>query len=188
MSPTRRFGNSVKWPAFRPRVGGDSAARRLSVAPAASVAGGAGPGWRVVVADRSEARIYAADGAIARLTLRATLRNPSARKPERELVSDRAGRKFNRGAGIRQAVASHSTARRASGERFAKAVATLAGRRLASGERFALIAAPRFLALIEAALPLAARARLTRTLARDAVHEPQAQLRARLQRSLLGAA
>jgi protein required for attachment to host cells len=137
------------------------------------------------VADQGEARIYIADSGVTALKLLATMRNPAAWKPERALVSSRGGSKFNRVAGLRQALTAPASVHRQSGERFARAVATLAGRRLATGERLVLVAAPRLLGLITRALPLDARARLARTVPRDLVHERAADLRARLQRALL---
>jgi protein required for attachment to host cells len=143
------------------------------------------PGWRVVVADQSEARLYAADSRVSALKLLATMRNPAAWKPERELVSGRGGSKLNRTAGIRQALAPAASAHRESGERFARAVAVLAGRGLAKGERLALVAAPRLLGLITRALPAGVRDRVARTVKRDVVHERAADLRVRLKRALV---
>lgn len=143
------------------------------------------PGWRIVVADSAEARIYVADGAITSLKLLATLRNPAARKLEHELVSSRRGSKFNPGGGNQQSLSAPNSWHRASSEQFAKTVALLAGRQLAQGERLAVVAAPRFLGLVERALPAGARKRLTRTVPRDVVHEGAAELRARLKKALV---
>ena len=141
--------------------------------------------WRVVIADFSEARIYTIDGAISRLKLLATVSNPSARQPERELSFGRPGRKMNRGAGLNQTMSPHETVQHERAERFAKSVGTMAGRRMEAGERLALIAAPRLLGMITRALPKTAQARLAKTVARDVTHERAAELRARLRKALV---
>lgn len=143
--------------------------------------------WRVVVADLSEARIYRANAMLSTLTLIATVRNPSARTPERNLLTGRGGSKYNRAAGLYQALAPASRVHRERGEQFAKAIAAIAGRQCAKTERLALVAAPRLLATIRSALPGSARARLAHTVARDVTHESAARLRIRLQRELASA-
>ena len=140
--------------------------------------------WRVVVADLSEARIYSANGALSTLRLLATVRNPAARKPERDLLTGRGGSKFNRAGGLYQALAPPSRVHRQRGEQFAKAIAAIAGRECAAAEQLALVASPRLLGSIRSALPGTVRTRLTRTVARDVTHEPAARLRLRLQREL----
>jgi protein required for attachment to host cells len=144
--------------------------------------------WRVVVADLSEARIYRANASLSTLTLLATVRNPSARTPERNLLTGRGGSRYNRAGGLFQALAPPSRVHRERGEQFAKAIAAIAGRESLPSERLALVAAPRLLASIRAALPGAARVRLARTVARDVTHESAARLRIRLQRELGSAA
>ena len=142
------------------------------------------PAWRVVIADLSEARIYAADAAVSYLRLLATVRNPSARIPEQKLLTSRGGSKLNRAGGVYQALAPTSRVHRQRSEQFGKAVAAVAARGMANAERLALVAAPRLLGLIERALPGRARAPLMRSIPRDVTHESAARLRMRLQREL----
>ena len=142
------------------------------------------PGWRVIIADSSEARVYAAGAAASHLTLLATLRNPSARIPEHDLLTGRGGSKFNRPGGVFQALAPTSRVHRERFEQFAKAIAAVAARECGTTEQLALIAAPRLLGLIQRALSRSARARLARTVPRDVTHESAARLRSRLQREL----
>jgi protein required for attachment to host cells len=172
-------------PQFRPRITPAPVAAAARATAAARQLVRAMPGWRILVADSAEARIYAADGAITSLKLLATLRNPSARKPERELVSARQGRKFNRSGGVQQSLSAPGSWHRASTEQFAKTIALVAGRQLARDERLVLVAAPRLLGLVERALPAGARKRLARTVPRDVVHEGAAELRARLRKALV---
>jgi len=144
--------------------------------------------WRLVVADLSEARIYRANASLTTLALVATVRNPSARTPERNLLTGRGGSKYNRAGGLYQALAPASRVHRERNEQFARAIAAIAGRECAATERLALVAAPRLLGSIRSALPVAGRQRLARTIARDVTHESAARLRIRLQRELGSAA
>jgi len=140
--------------------------------------------WRLDVADLSEARIYRANASLTTLTLLATVRNASARTAERNLLTGRGGSKYNRAAGLYQALAPTSRVHRERGEQFARAIAAVAGRDCAVTEQLALVAAPRLLASIKAALPRTVHARLARTVARDVTHDSAARLRLRLQREL----
>ncbi|MBS0389032.1 MAG: host attachment protein [Proteobacteria bacterium] len=138
----------------------------------------------MVVADLSEARIYSANADLSTLKLLATVRNPAARTPERNLLTGRGGSKYNRAGGLYQALAPPSRVHRERSEQFAKAVAAIAGRDCASTEQLALVASPRLLGSIRLALPGGVRARLRSTVARDVTHESAARLRVRLQREL----
>jgi protein required for attachment to host cells len=142
------------------------------------------PGWHIIIADRSEARLYEADGGISRLKLLGTTRNPAARQHERDLVSGRAGNKFNRTAGSFQALSAPDTAQHEQNERFAKAVADVALQCIADGGRLALVAAPRTLGEILRALPPRARARVSMKVPRDLTHARAAELRTRLKDAL----
>ena len=140
--------------------------------------------WRLVVADLSEARIYRANASLTTLTLIATVRNPSARTPERNLLAGRGGSKYNRAAGLYQALAPASRVHLERNEQFARAIAAIAARGCAPTDRLALVAAPRLLGSIKLAMPASGRLRLARTVARDVMHESAARLRVRLQREL----
>ena len=134
----------------------------------------------MVIAELSEARIYAADSGVSQLKLLATVRNPSARKLEQDLLTGRAASKFNRAGGNYQALAPTSRVHRERSQQFGKAVGAVAVREIGNRERLALVAAPRLLALIERALPR--RARSSRAVPRDVTHESAARLRIRHQR------
>jgi len=181
---TAQRSKSIHAPEFAPRVmlGAAAGARHVEFAEPDP---DRRRGWRIIIADGSEARLYQADGGLSRLQLLETARNPAARQHEQALVSGRAGNKFNRNAGAYQALSAPAPARRAPAERFAKAVAEIARGSLAAGDRLALIASPRLLSLILRALPPHVRARVNRTVPRDVTHEPAAALRLRL-RSVLG--
>lgn len=143
------------------------------------------PAWRVIIADASEARIYAADSGVSRLKLLATLRNPSARTPDQEILTGRGGSKFNRAGGNYQSLAPTSKVHQEKNAQFAKAVAVVAGLDVRRDERIALFAGARLLSLIAGALSRPARALLARSIPRDVTHEPVARLRVRLQRELI---
>jgi len=164
-------------PEFRPRVSLASEAAGPPKNPALP--------WRVVIADQSEARIYAVDGAVSSMELIGTLENPAARQAEQDLISSRPGRKMNRAAGLGQSLSAPETVKHEKNAQFAKAVAAVAGRRMKAGERLALIAAPRLLGMITRALPSSASSRVARTVARDVTHESAAELRNRLRKALV---
>ncbi len=143
----------------------------------------------VVVADQAEARIYLLRSGTA-LRQIGKYANPGAHLHDRDLKSDRPGRIFTSArapAGRRSAVAHHATggerkprrelatafARRISGEFAAVAKAT-------PFDRLFLIAEPRFLGTLRRALPAALRAKVTAEIAKDLMHLPTAQLRARV--------
>ena len=173
---------TFKAPEFRARAPGFGARTASTEEPSTRPAARARPTWRVVIADLSEARIYAADSGVSQLKLLATVRNPSARKLEQDLLTGRAGSKFNRSGGNYQALAPTSRVHRERNEQFGKAVAAVAGREIGNRERLALVAAPRLLALIGRALPRRARTQLACSVPRDVTHESAARLRIRLQR------
>ncbi len=183
MTRTSR-SRTLKAPEFRARGRGPVTAAGLPAAEPDKTGTRTRPGWRVIIADSSEARIYAAGAAASHLTLLATLRNPSARIPEHELLTGRGGSKFNRSGGLYQALAPTSRVHRERFEQFAKTIATVAARECGTAEQLALIAAPRLLGLIQRAMSRTARARVVRTVPRDVTHESAARLRTRLQREL----
>lgn len=175
---------TIKPPEFRARVRGSVTTPGLPADVSEKPGKIKRRDWRVIIADSSEARIYSADAAISRLKLLATVRNPSARTPEHDIISSRGGSKFNRVDGIYQPLAPTSSVHRERNEQFAKAVAAVAARRIGPAEQLALFAGSRLLALIERALPRTASALLARSVPRDVTHEPVMQLRARLRREL----
>ncbi len=183
MTRTSR-SRTLKAPEFRARGRGPITSAGLPTGDPDRTGMRTRPGWRVIIADSSEARIYAAGAAASHLTLLATLRNPSARIPEQELLTGRGGSRFNRSGGHYQALAPTSRVHRERFEQFAKTIATVAARECGTTEQLALIAAPRLLGLIQRAMSGSARARLARAVPRDVTHESAARLRTRLQREL----
>lgn len=149
---------------------------------------------RIVVADQTEARFYDALGYGRTLVEQGVLRNPSGRAHERDLVSDRPGRVFERaadahrrrGASARHSSGSERTARRHTVEVFARRIGAELdrARRARRYEALVLVAGPAFLGRLRAALPAAVRALVSTTVPKDVVHQAPAELRAYLPRSV----
>ncbi|HXQ32012.1 MAG TPA: host attachment protein [Steroidobacteraceae bacterium] len=133
---------------------------------------------QVVVADYAVARFYRLPDAAVRLELIDALGNPAARTTERELVSGRPGRIFNRGIGHTQSFDPRNRHKRIFEENFARAIARRIGRRLAAerADELIVVAGPRLLALIELRLSKAARQRLAATVPQDLARLGAAQL------------
>ncbi|MGQ0430465.1 MAG: host attachment protein [Gammaproteobacteria bacterium] len=142
----------------------------------------------IVVADQSEARVYLADSG-APLKLLLEERNPTARLHDRDLVSDRPGRVFDRAAraGARRgAVLHHATGgerkpRRQAAVAFARKVAAAATALCRENrcDRAILAAEPRFLGMLRRALPARFRSLIVTEVAKDWLHLPTAALRVR---------
>jgi protein required for attachment to host cells len=143
----------------------------------------------VVVADQGEARLYLRLSA-ASLRLIGQYENPAAHLHDRDLASDRPGRVYRtargspdrRGATARHAAGGERTPRRQLATVFARRIA--AGIRAAAKgapfDRLILVAEPRFLGTLRRALPAALRAKATVQIAKDLMHLPAAELRARV--------
>lgn len=145
---------------------------------------------RIVVADEGEARFYDIDSPQEPLRLVGQLHNPSARLHDRDLKSDRPGRVYDRApsaGGRRGAVAHHSTG----GEngpheqevhRFARQVAQAIeqARQRKEFDRWILMAGPRFLGTLRAALSESLRAILVAHVTKDLVHETERDVREHL--------
>ena len=135
---------------------------------------------RVLVADQSEACLFDL-GPRRSLLLVGRLTDPLAHLHDRDLVSDRPGRKFDRApiiSGRRGATAHHSTggehsARRHEAAEFARRIATELERRHGRGEFEGLIlmSGPPFLGLLREALPESLRATLISEVTKDLVHQ-----------------
>jgi protein required for attachment to host cells len=109
---------------------------------------------RLVIADEREANFYDLGKPSAELEGRGSLHNEAAR-PDRELETDRPGRRFGGTHGNRHAVDGERSTERHEAELFAKSVArTLdVARTRNEFDRLVLIAAPRMLGLLREALP-----------------------------------
>jgi protein required for attachment to host cells len=125
---------------------------------------------RVVVADERDASFFDVEKVRAPPAPRGSLHNDAAR-PDRELETDRAGRRFGGTDGNRHALDGERSTERHEMEQFAKAVArTLDGARTRNEfDRLVLIAAPRMLGLLRDALPAPCRSVIAAEVAKDLV-------------------
>lgn len=145
---------------------------------------------RIVVADQAEARFYDAEPPDRVLHPAGGLSEPRARLHDRDLVSDRPGRRFERAppaGGRRGAVAHHGT--EGEGERRPRRhVAVLFARRIAEAlaleqrrgriDRIVLMAEPKFLGMIRRALPPGLESSVAAEVPKDLVHQAEAVVRA----------
>lgn len=138
---------------------------------------------RVVVADERAASFFDFAKLHARAEERGSLHNDSAR-PDRELETDRPGRRFGGTDGNRHAVDGERSTERHESELFAKAVArTLDGARTRQEfDRLVLIAAPRMLGLLRNALPEPCRSVIAAEIAKDLVNHDIEAIRAAVPR------
>ena len=141
---------------------------------------------RIVVADESEARYYEIAGPAAPLNPCGRLANPAARLHDRDLKSDRPGRVFDRApaaGGRRGAVAHHSTGgerrpRVQEARRFARSIAQELARAQQQDrfDRLVLMAGPRFLGTLRAALRRSVRDPVAEV-PRDLIHQNERAVR-----------
>ncbi|HTW75270.1 MAG TPA: host attachment protein [Steroidobacteraceae bacterium] len=148
---------------------------------------------RIVVADEAGALFYdIADRSALRSALHVSgqLTDPLAHLHERDLVSDKPGRKADRAplhAGRRGATAHHATAsepqaRRHETQQFVQRI----GQSLADGvhaggiDRLVLVCAPRFLGVLREGLPGAVSALVIHEIHKDLTHQPESALREHL--------
>lgn len=134
---------------------------------------------RVVVADEREANFFDLDKPQADLSARGSLHNDAAR-PDRELETDRPGRRFSGADGSnRHAVDGERSSERHEMELFALEVArTIDGARTRHEfDRLVLIAGPRMLGLLREALPAPCRSIVAAEVAKDFVHHDAATIR-----------
>ncbi len=142
---------------------------------------------RVVVADQSEARFYDVERYDGELRPAGEISDPLAHLHNREMQSDRPGRKFDRAplrSGRRGSTAHHGVGsdrkpRRHEAALFAHRIGheIAAAQRAARFDRLVLIAPPAFLGLLREALPAALRQIITAEIAKDLVHEPPSTVR-----------
>lgn len=143
---------------------------------------------RVVVADQSEARFYDSTepgGNDLRLTRRLT--DEAAHLHNRDMVSDKPGRVFDRAppsSGRRGAGAHHSTGgeespRKHEAGNFARSVVAELDRGRKAGEfdRLVLMAAPHFLGLLRESLPKTLQPVIAAQVNKDLVHQSEADIR-----------
>jgi protein required for attachment to host cells len=140
---------------------------------------------RIIVGDESEVSFFDAADADAGLTLIEKIDNPAARQPDRDLESDRPGRAYNSTTGARSAVDGERSTRRSSHEDFARLIAEEVerGRNAHEFERLVLIAGPRMLGLIRAALSAPARQLVAAEVSKDLVHADEQAIRKHVPRA-----
>jgi protein required for attachment to host cells len=126
---------------------------------------------RVVVADERNANFFDLAQLNAPAEARGSIHNDSAR-PDRELETDRPGRRFGGVDGNRHGVDGERSTERHESEQFAKAVArTLDGARTRQEfDRLVLIAAPRMLGLLRDALPQPCRSIVAAEVAKELIN------------------
>lgn len=139
---------------------------------------------RVVVADERAANFFDLTGLQAQPAASGSLQNDAAR-PDRELETDRPGRRFGGTDGNRHALDGERSTERHAMEQFAKDVArTIDSARVRHEfDRLVLIAAPRMLGLLRHALPAPCRSVVAAEIAKDLVHQDAAALREAVPRS-----
>ncbi len=123
---------------------------------------------RVVVADERDATFFDLTKPQAPLEARGSLHNDAAR-PDRELETDRPGRRFGGTHGNRHAVDGERSTQRHETELFAKQVCqALDGARTRHEfDRLVIIAAPRMLGMLREALPAPCQAVVAAEVAKD---------------------
>jgi protein required for attachment to host cells len=138
---------------------------------------------RVVVADERDVSFFDFARLHDRPAERGSLHNDAAR-PDRELETDRPGRRFGGTDGNRHAVDGERSTERHESELFAKTVArTLDGARTRQEfDRLVLIAAPRMLGLLRDALPEPCRGIVAAEVAKDLVNHDIEAMRAAVPR------
>jgi protein required for attachment to host cells len=133
---------------------------------------------RVVVADEREANFFDVEKPQADLSARGSLRNEAAR-PDRELETDRPGRRFGGTDGNRHAVDGERSTELHQMELFALEVARTidSARTRHEFDRLVLIAGPRMLGLLRKALPAPCRSVVAAEVPKDFVHHDAAAIR-----------
>lgn len=142
---------------------------------------------RVLVADRSEATFFDLEHFYDELQFAGRLADPEARLHERDLTTDRPGRKFDHAplqSGRRGATAHHGTGgephvHEHEAELFARRIAeTLSlAYQQSHFDRLVVIAPPRFLGTLRQALSEPLHATIAAEIAKDLVREPRSAVR-----------
>lgn len=151
---------------------------------------------RIVVADDATALFYDLAGRSELRHLSAPLQpteqlsDSAAHLHNRDLVSDRPGRKFDRaplhsarrGATARHATGARNNPREHEAQQFAHRIADSLQRVVQAGlvDELVLVCAPHFLGLLRAALPPAVSALIIDEIHKDLAHQPESAVRAHL--------
>ncbi len=142
---------------------------------------------RVVVADQSEARFYDVERYDEELRLAGEVSDPSAHLHNRDMKSDRPGRKFDhapirsgrRGSTAHHGVGSDRKPRQHEAALFAHRITheVAEAQRADRFDRLVLMAPPGFLGLLRRTLPAALRQIIAAEIAKNLVHEPPSTVR-----------
>jgi protein required for attachment to host cells len=140
---------------------------------------------RVVVADGGEALFYDAASLKGPLHLASRMTDPNARMHDRDLVTDRLGRKFERGpVGFvsGHAAGAENSPRRHEQQVFARRVAEELERscRTDGFERVVVMAGPTFLGLLRNEFSNSVRSKVVAEIAKDLVHHEENAVRQHL--------
>lgn len=127
-----------------------------------------GKRW-ILVAHRSGARLFENRGPGKGLELLQTVEHPAGKLRNREIDSDKHGRSFDRRGGGRHAYTAEQEPTTHIAEQFAKQLADMLddGRTRQRYAQLVLVAEPRFLGILRAALPAATAALVSGTLDKD---------------------
>jgi protein required for attachment to host cells len=138
---------------------------------------------RIIVADERQANFFDTTALNAPLSSQGSMHNPTAGRKDRELETDREGRRFGGTAGVKHAGgAAQSHHHGVDGERsteqheltlFAKEVAQRieAGRVNHEFEKLVLVAPPKMLGLLRQSLPATSQALLAASISKDILHQ-----------------
>jgi len=144
---------------------------------------------RILVADQSDARIYELAARGAPLNFVRELQNQQAHLHERDLVSDRPGRRYanapgakRRGAVVHHATGGERTAHKHLAEHFARELGEELEKERAAGayDRLVIMAAPAFLGLLRSKISKAVHACVVAEVHHDLVHQSEAVVREHL--------
>lgn len=128
--------------------------------------------WWVIVADEARAIFYTRETMRAPLVCSFELDNDAGRKKPGELEADRGGRSFDSfGAGRHSMAKDKSGVKKHAAEAFAKDIAERIGKAVHEGRcrGYAIIAAPRFLGTLRAAVTASCSTDPFRTIAKEVV-------------------
>lgn len=143
----------------------------------------------MLVADGAEARLFRIDRPEHRLELLKEKEWARSREKTSEIVSDRQGRAFSSaGPGQRSGMEPHTDPQRYEKEQFARELAEMLREAVVQGqvERLVLVAAPRTLGDLRAALAAPVAERVALEIDKDLVRLDQAQLEKQLGSELFG--
>ena len=130
--------------------------------------------FRILVADQAEAIFYDAAVMGRRPKEVARLSDPVAHLHDRDLVTDRPGRAFDRFGGGRHSLEEENDARFQEAVKFAKRIARRLdeARRHGEFDELIVVAGPPFLGLVRKALSKPTRELVVREIHKDLVHSP----------------